>query len=232
MTSHLDPAVVLLAHGSPDPRHAEGVDALASRVRRLAPRRPVHPAYLDHHPPTPADAAREAGSGIVVPVLLTPAYHARVDVPEAVKGMGDNAFRAAAPMGPHPLLLDAAEELLLRAGTRPAVDTAVVLYAAGSSDSGAVGSVVETLQAHPRGGWGPWAVAALDGGLSLGEVLPGLRLGGQRVVAVSFMVAEGVLRDRMVSACEAAGIEMVPGALGDTDSAARLVLKRADSLAR
>ena len=234
MSSHTDHAVVLLAHGSPDPRHARGVEALAARVRGLAPHRPVHTAYLDHHPPTPAEAAVAAATGPVVPVLLTPAYHARVDVPEAVAAMGSAApgpFWATTSLGPDPLLLTAAVEVLARAGIAPDPGTAVVLYAAGSSDSAAVATITATLaEHHPAGDWGPWRVAALDGGQALPAVLADLPGEVERTVAVSFMVAEGILRDRMVTACDEAGIPMVAGALGDTDAVARLVLARADSL--
>ncbi|MDF2145717.1 sirohydrochlorin chelatase [Knoellia sp. p5-6-4] len=227
------PDIVLLAHGSPDPRHRHGVDALAHRVREASPGRGVHTAYLDHHPPTPADAAARALSGVVVPVLLTPAYHARVDVPEAVAAMNASAgpFTVSPALGPHPLLLRAAAELLARAGTAADPGTAVVLYAAGSSDSAAVASIGETLRTHGApGGWGPWRVAALDGGSALPEVLDELQGKARAVVAVAFMVAEGVLRDRMAERCAAAGVPLVPGALGDTAAAAALVLERADSL--
>jgi len=161
---------------------------------------------------------------------LTPAYHARVDVPQAVAAMAtDRDVRAAAPLGPHPLLLTAVEELLADAGVRPDPGTSVVVYAAGSSDSAAVASVGRTLADHPPQGWGPWVVAALDGGDRLGQALDRVGAGGE-VVAVAFMVAEGILRDRMAAACDEAGIRLVPGALSATDALARLALERADSL--
>src|SRR6185312_5332975 len=107
------------------------------------------------------------GRAVVVPVLLTPAFHARVDVPEAVAAMSARSsteIALAVPLGPHPLLLDAVEELLDAAGVPPRPSTAVVVYAAGSSDSAAVATVAETIATYPREGWGPWGVAALDGG--------------------------------------------------------------------
>ena len=39
-------------------------------------------------------------------------------------------------------------------------------------------------------------------------------------MSVSFMVAEGVLRDRMATPAEKAGIALVAGALGQTDALA------------
>ena len=75
-------------------------------------------------------------------------------------------------------------------------------------------------------------MAALDGGQALPTVLAGLPAGLRRAVAVSFMVSEGILRDRMAAACAEAGVVMVPGTLGDTDAVAQLVLRRAESRQR
>lgn len=230
----ISPDIVLLAHGSPDPRHARGVEQLATHVRDLAPGRAVHTAYLDHHSPSPGEAAGSLGArAVVVPVLLTPAYHATVDVPEAVATMTRESgvdVGLAAPLGPHPLLLDAAVELLAMEGIAPSPGTAVILYAAGSSDSAAVATVVETIAAAPRQGWGPWAVCALDGGASLEQVLRSLPDEVERTVAVSFMVAEGILRDRMAQQCGLHGVTMVTGALARTRAMADLVVERADNL--
>ena len=50
--------IVLLAHGSPDPRPAHGIEALAARVAVLDPGREVRSAYLEHHGPTPGHGNR------------------------------------------------------------------------------------------------------------------------------------------------------------------------------
>ena len=232
MTTDTD--IVLLAHGSPDPRHAQGVEVLATHVRELAPHRTVHTAYLDHHGPSATEAGADLGDHVVVvPVLVTPAYHAKVDVPAAVNELAaasGAAVSLASPLGPHELLLDAVEELLAAEGIRREPTTAVLLYAAGSSDSAAVATVSQTIAEHPREGWGPWGVAALDGGSTLDQVLRRLPDEVERTVAVSFMVAEGILRDRMAQQCGRAGVSMIPGALAHTSAAAQLVLERADSL--
>lgn len=229
-----EPDIVLLAHGSPDPRHAQGVEALATHVRELVPHRPVHTAYLDHHPPSPRDVGVTLGShAVVVPVLLTPAFHAKVDVPTAVVDLtqaSGSQVSVAAPLGPHELLLDAAEELLAAQGISPDPTTAVLLYAAGSSDSDAVATVGRTLAEHPRVGWGPWSVAALEGGSTIEQLLRRLPDEVERTVVVSFMVAEGILRDRMAQHCGRAGVSMVAGALAQTTAVAHLVLERADNV--
>lgn len=84
----------------------------------------------------------------------------------------------------------------------------------------------ETINRFPRFAWGSWDVAALDGGQSVEQVVAGLRETSEQVVAVSFMVAEGILRDRMVERCRALGVDMVPGALARTSALADLVIAR------
>jgi sirohydrochlorin ferrochelatase len=68
----------------------------------------------------------------------------------------------------------------------------------------------------------------LAGGEEIGSVADRLRAGGvERVLVLTYMVAEGVLRDRMVTYAEKAGAEVVPGTLGETDAFADLVVQRA-----
>lgn len=224
------PDIVLIAHGSPDPRHAADVEWLADALRnRVRAGRCVGACYLDHHEPSPDTLALElTRRAVAVPLLVTPAYHSRVDVPLAVERLrsGGGDVRVTPPLGPDERLLDACSELLAASGVAADPETAVVLFAAGSSDSAAVATVGETIARFPRTGWGPWEVAALDGGERIEEVVARLRPTVERVVAVSFMVAEGILRDRMVQRCAAVGVEMVPGALARTNAMVDLVLAR------
>ncbi|AEV88439.1 cobalamin biosynthesis protein CbiX [Actinoplanes sp. SE50] len=77
------PAVVLVAHGSRDPRAAASTEALARAVRRARPEWLVRAAYLDHAGPRPLDVLSGLGErrAVLVPLLLTAAYHGRVDLP-------------------------------------------------------------------------------------------------------------------------------------------------------
>jgi sirohydrochlorin ferrochelatase len=224
--------LVLLAHGSPDPRHAQGVERVAERVRRLAPGRQVHTAYLDHHPPSPRDVVAELTGGVLVPLLLTTAYHVRVDVPAAAAAMeavGRGGYVVAAALGPDELLFEACEQLLASAGFAPDVRSAVVLFAGGSSDRAAVAAIGAAAADRRTDGWGPWTVAALAGGETLAQVASRLPADAvlERVLVVSYMVADGVLRDRMADQCEGAGVTLVPGTLAETDALAELILQRA-----
>ncbi len=84
--------VVGLAHGSRHPRGADAVEALMIAVGGAAGV-PARTAYLDLAEPdlaTVAGLLAEEGHtrAVVVPLLFTEAFHARVDVPEAVAQAG------------------------------------------------------------------------------------------------------------------------------------------------
>jgi sirohydrochlorin ferrochelatase len=82
-------AAVLVAHGSGDRRAAAMTRALVRAVAAARPGLDVRPAYLDHAGPRPGEVLRAvAGLGhpgaAVVPLLLTAAYHRRVDLPAVI----------------------------------------------------------------------------------------------------------------------------------------------------
>ena len=83
------PALVALAHGSRDPRSAATIRALVDEVRAVRPDLKVEPAFLELSRPgfqTVVDRLVKAGHDeiVVVPLLLTEAHHATVDVPAAI----------------------------------------------------------------------------------------------------------------------------------------------------
>ncbi|GAB7043708.1 MULTISPECIES: sirohydrochlorin chelatase [Catenuloplanes] len=85
-----DTALVLVAHGSRDPRAANATRALVRAVAALRPGLDVRASYLDHAGPRPGEVltALEAAGyarAILVPLLLTAAYHGRVDMPEVLR---------------------------------------------------------------------------------------------------------------------------------------------------
>lgn len=122
-------AVVLVAHGSRDPRAARATEALARAVGAARPDWEVRASYLDHSVPRPrqvlaAFAARGHRGAIVVPLLLTAAYHGRVDVPGEIAAartegltMPVDLTEVLGPVGGQvpPLLLDALEARLAQA---------------------------------------------------------------------------------------------------------------------
>ena len=80
------PPLVGLAHGSRDPRAAVAIDELMVAVARARPGLVTTSAFLDLSEPdlTTAVARLDVERAVVVPLLFAQAFHARIDVPEAV----------------------------------------------------------------------------------------------------------------------------------------------------
>ncbi|UUN29903.1 sirohydrochlorin chelatase [Streptomyces sp. FIT100] len=123
------PALLVIAHGSRDPRHAATVHALVRRVRALRPALRVSTAFLDFNAPSvPQVLERMANDGVrdvvALPLLLTRAFHAKADIPAVLRDARTSHPRLritqAEVLGPSPLLLDALERRLYEAGLTPA----------------------------------------------------------------------------------------------------------------
>src|SRR5207247_811046 len=97
-TRMTQPALLLAAHGSPDPAHARTVEALRRKVAVTWPGAVAH-GFLDHDQPLVGSALLSLAAGgsldvIAVPLLLTPAYHRRVDIPAAVTPLAALSHRS------------------------------------------------------------------------------------------------------------------------------------------
>ncbi|MGI5425619.1 sirohydrochlorin chelatase [Streptomyces sp. CA-179760] len=131
------PALVVVAHGSRDPRALSTVRALLDRVRALRPDVPVHLGHIELNAPLLPDTLAALGDteAVLVPLLLSRGYHVKQDIPEMAEASRARTHLAA-PLGPHPLLVDALQARLTEAGwgRTPRGTSAVVLAAAGSRD--------------------------------------------------------------------------------------------------
>ncbi|MBB6349217.1 sirohydrochlorin chelatase [Nonomuraea muscovyensis] len=229
-----DVPLVAVAHGSRDPRAAATVEALLDEVRRARPGLPVRTAYLDHAAPSLGLALRGLGEAVVLPLLLTEAYHSRVDLPAAL-----NEARARDPrlrvhygstLGPHRLMPAALERRLTEAGVAAGdPDTAVVLVSAGSSDARANAVVAGLARAWAaRSGW--WAVTAAyasAAGPVPEEAVAALRAAGAPRVAVApYLLAPGHFSDKVRRASLAAGADVVADVLGPAPELAQVLLER------
>ncbi|MFF8639909.1 sirohydrochlorin chelatase [Streptomyces sp. NPDC015345] len=137
------PTLVLVPHGSRDPRALATVTALAERIREQRPGLTVRLGHIELNEPLLTDtlAAQRGGRAVLVPLLLSRGQHVKRDIPAAAAGVPHLDTRVAAPLGPHPMLAEALHYRLVEAGwpTRPpSTGTrrrhAVVLAAAGSRD--------------------------------------------------------------------------------------------------
>jgi sirohydrochlorin ferrochelatase len=246
-------AVVLVAHGSRDPRAAAATEALARAVRRAHPSWDVTAAYLDHAGPRPLDVLAALAPGrraVLVPLLLTKAYHGRVDIPAVVEAAANLpvSVTLAEVLGPRPapvfsgppvpsLLVDA---LLRRlpvgldaAGLDAAGLDAVVLAAAGTRNAAARATVEWVGNALSARLGLPCTVAYASAAPPLpGAAVDLLRAAGFRRVGVAaYFLAPGYLYDLAAASARAAGAVAVAGPLTDAPELVRLVAARVDEVA-
>src|ERR1700746_3491804 len=154
----LRPVLVAVAHGSADPRASATIAELAALARQRSPGIDLRTAFLGHAPPSLPQGLSTVGAGrevTVLPLLLTAAYHSKADIPRMLARTPRPRVSYGATLGPHPLLLDALERPLAEAARGPdPAGTAVVLAAAGSSDSDANATIARmAAQWQARTGW-------------------------------------------------------------------------------
>ncbi|MCZ9345181.1 CbiX/SirB N-terminal domain-containing protein, partial [Streptomyces sp. TRM76130] len=95
-----DPALVVVAHGSRDPRALRTVRALLDQVRALRPGLAVRLGHIELNEPLLPDALAALGDrdAVLVPLLLSRGYHVKRDIPETAAASPVRA-RVAAPLG-------------------------------------------------------------------------------------------------------------------------------------
>ncbi|MEU7555749.1 sirohydrochlorin chelatase [Streptomyces sp. NPDC044571] len=238
------PVLLVIAHGSRDPRHAATVHALTRRARALRPGLRVETAFLDFNAPRVeqvlsalyAEGVRDVAA---LPLLLTRAFHAKADIPavlsQATTRLPGLSVRLTEVLGPSPLLTQALERRLWEAGLDPAdrAGTGVVLASAGSSDPEAIAVIAEIAREWRHTGWCAVRPAFASAALPRTEdAVRALRAEGvRRVVVAPYVIAPGRLPDRIAAGAEAAGADLVAGVLGAAPELARLLLDRYDSAA-
>jgi len=223
------PALLAVAHGSPDPRAESVLEALVARVRAERPGLGALLAHLGHSDPdVPAAIKSLVDEGfseiVVVPLLLTAAYHARIDLPGLLtQARADHptlSISQAGVLGPHPLLFSLLRRRLVEAGADPSAS--VVLGAIGTSDAAAnaeLADVAATLGASIGFAAGPPLVA---------DVVSNVRARGASSVAVaSYVLAPGTLPDRFA----ATSADVVTRPLGAEAEVVEVVLERYDAAA-
>lgn len=117
-------AIVLIAHGSPDPAWLAPVEQIAARMRAAAPGQAVAVATYEHGPGLADIVDRLAADGAtrvrVVPVFLSGGgRHMRRDIPELVGRVQDarpdlTIQLAGDALGEDPLVLEAMATAALR----------------------------------------------------------------------------------------------------------------------
>ncbi|WFE24003.1 CbiX/SirB N-terminal domain-containing protein [Solwaraspora sp. WMMD937] len=238
--------IVLVAHGSRDLRAATATRALVRAVAAARPGVDVRAAYLDHAGPRPGAVLADlqaAGypAATVVPLLLTEAFHGRVDIPEVVRAAYRDGLRMPVTTTPvlGPSVGSGAVDPLLTAGLRRRLAEAgtgwdaVVLAAAGTRSAPARETVAVAATAFGAELGAPcvegFASAAPP---TAGAAVEILRTAGARRVAVAaYFLAPGLLYDTAMASARQAGAVCVAAPLAGAPELARLVLRRVDRAA-
>ncbi|MDO0910754.1 sirohydrochlorin chelatase [Streptomyces sp. DT2A-34] len=235
------PVLLVIAHGSRDPRHAATVHALVRRVRSLRPDVRVETGFLDFNIPSVQGvleslAAEGVRDVVALPLLLTRAFHAKADIPAVLRDAPPQLrIRQAEVLGPSPLLLAALERRLYEAGLTPAdkSSTGVVLASAGSTDPEAIAVIAEIAREWRHTGWcavrPAFASAGSPAGFSRTEdAVRELRaLGCARVAVAPYVLAPGFLPDRIARG--AAEADVLANVLGAAPEVAWVLLERYDA---
>ncbi|NEA80560.1 sirohydrochlorin chelatase [Actinospica acidiphila] len=231
------PVLLVVAHGSRDPRHAATVHDLVRRVRAQRPGLRVETGFLDFNVPSvgavleslDAEGVRDV---VALPLLLTRAFHAKADIPAVLSEAPPRLrIRQADVLGPSPLLLAALERRLYEAGLTPAdkSSTGVVLASAGSSDPEAIAVIADLAREWRHTGW--CAVRPAFASASLPRTEDAVRelreLGCARVAVAPYVLAPGRLPDRIARGASEA--DVLADVLGPASEVAQVLLDRYDA---
>lgn len=224
----MDAPLVVVAHGSRDPRSASAIRALVADLDAQV-------SFLDLSQPSLTDVlhslcAQGHRDAVVVPLLLGRAYHARVDLPALVREVPRLRVSIADVLGTDPVLAEVALDRLRGAGADPAdPGLGVVLAAVGSSQAPANAAVTGLARRwHARF---PMSVAPAFASAAKPDVpaaIAKLRARGARRFAVaSWFLAPGLLPDRIARlAREAEPSVRLAESLAPDPRIAELVLAR------
>lgn len=222
--------VIGLAHGSRHPAGAAAIEQLMAAID--APEHPARHAFLDlDGPDLNAVATELAADGhrreVVVPLLFTVAFHATVDVPQAVHAAAEAAgieLEVADILGTG----DDVAALLLAALAEAGVGsgTSVLLYAVGSSNSAANLAVVELAARLARRRHAPVQAAFATCAPRPADVVAALP---EPVAILPLFLADGLLLDPARTLAAGRGWTLVEP-LGER--AAEVVLERYRSALR
>lgn len=240
-----DPALLIVGHGSRDPRGAREFHDLVGLVRRRNPSLVVEGGFIElSRPPISecVDRLVERGARHVaaVPLMLLAAGHAKDDIPATLvrekMSHPQVTFGYGRALGIRPELLELMDRRI--SAVVPEAEkneTAVLIVGRGSSDPDANSDLPKVARLFYEGRPYPYVESAYVSMTPPG-VAEGLdrcrRLGAVRIVVYSYFLFTGVLEERIRGQSEAfakanPGVEVrYAGYFGPDPGLADLVLKR------
>jgi sirohydrochlorin cobaltochelatase len=208
-TTSSEPALLIVGHGSRDPRGAEEFHELVSLVRARAPM-PVEGGFIELSRPPISECVnnlKERGAREVsaVPLMLLAAGHAKDDVPATLVREKlthpDLDFHYGRALGIRPELLELMDERISAVVPEEEKEgTAVLIVGRGSSDPDANSDLAKMSRLYFEGRPYPLVETAFVS-LAPPSVTEALercrRLGAGRVAVFSYFLFTGVLEERI-----------------------------------
>jgi sirohydrochlorin ferrochelatase len=222
-------ALILTAHGSADPRSAAVTHAVADQIRAMRGGLDVRVAFCEQNDPNLRDVLAEVRTGVVAPLLLADAYHARVDIPALIAESGAQVQRADV-LGEDEQLITVLRDRLASTGvSRADAGVGVLVAAVGSSRAEAnarTARVAEALTVGTR--WRATIAFATGPQPTLQQAAEQLRnVGATHLAVAPWFLAHGRITDRVAEFADSAGIAMAEP-LGAHRLVATTVLDRFD----
>jgi sirohydrochlorin cobaltochelatase len=205
-----DPALLVVGHGSRDPRGAKEFHELLSLLRRNNPSLPIEGGFIElSRPPLSECVERLVESGAreisAVPLMLLAAGHAKDDIPATLArekiSHPEVGFHYGRALGIRPELLELMDRRISAVvPEEERAETAVLVVGRGSSDPDANSDLAKIARLFYEGRPYPLVETAF---VSLAP--PGVpealerceRLGARRVVVFSYFLFTGVLEERI-----------------------------------
>lgn len=217
-------AVILLGHGSRDPRASDALRAFVDVMPEHGVQFTTHAAFLDHNRPTLQEVVNALPAGeadvVVVPMLLSTAFHAKSDVPQAIAELQTRRrVRTTQPIG---------AVRALAASAAATLQGPIVLGFSGTSDRRAREDL-ETLAAELAAERGSDVAVGY-----LTQAQPDVATAISSISAqgvVCYTLWPGMFTDRITSAATAAGIPCT-AALWQNPLLAHAVIEVVDALSR
>ena len=206
----VDPALLVVGHGSRDPRGAKEFHELVALVRERYPALVVEGGFIElSRPPISECVERLVGGGArgiaAVPLMLLAAGHAKDDIPATLVrekiSHPDLGFRYGRALGIRPELLDLMNERISAViPEEEREETAILVVGRGSSDPDANSDLAKVARLFYEGRPYPIVETAYVS-MTPPNVAEGLercrRLGARRIAVFSYFLFTGVLEERI-----------------------------------
>jgi sirohydrochlorin cobaltochelatase len=239
-----DPALLIVGHGSRDPRGTQEFHELVSLMQENNPSLPIKGGFIELSRPPISECVNrlvEVGAREIsaVPLMLLAAGHTKDDIPATLvrekMRYPEVNFHYGRALGIRPELLELMDERIsavVREGEKK--DTAVLVVGRGSSDPDANSDLAKIARLFYEGRPYPIVETAFVSLTSPGvpEALERCaKLGARRVVVFSYFLFTGVLEERIRKRSEEFAVESgfevcYAGYFGPDAKVADLVLER------